>query len=134
MRHTAIAFLFTLMLACVPTTIPHASDDKPLNEKPWEADPARGERLAETLCAGCHVVNPDQTTSAIVGVPTFRAIANLKGRTSQHITNTLIRPHPEMPNAQLTQHEIGDLLAYFDTLRKPAEQNEAPPGPKLPPT
>lgn len=126
MRHPAIALLLASMIAALPIASP-ASADKPSGKKEWRADPARGERLAENLCAACHVIKPDQTTTAIAGVPTFPAIANLPGRTPQHLTNTLIQPHPPMPDAQLTGHEIADLLAYFDTLRKTGEQDKAAP-------
>ena len=112
MRAIAVASFFTVVSGCLPFAAT-AGD-----EKDWRADAGRGEQLAETLCSGCHVVSSGQTSSAVAGVPTFRAIANLPGRSNEHIGNTLIRPHPPMPNVQLTQHEIADLLAYFGTLRK----------------
>ena len=116
MRHTALGCLVAVMTGCVASAS-LADDGKSANEKKWRADAGRGERLAEKICAGCHVVSADQTRAAIAGVPSFRAIANLPGRTDEHISGRLIRPHAPMPNAQLTQHEIGDLLAYFRVLR-----------------
>ena len=105
------------------------------SKKIWHADAGRGLKLADTLCSGCHIVSPKQKRGAIAGIPTFRGIANLPGQTDQHIGNTLVKPHPPMPNTQLTRREIADLLAYFGTLRKvkpgtPAKQDNAPSRPK----
>lgn len=93
------------------------ADEKKEKEK-WRADAGRGLKLANGFCTSCHLVSSGQTGAAVVGVPSFRAIANMDGRTDAFITNVLIRPHPPMPDARLTAHEIGDLLAYFATLRK----------------
>jgi len=104
-------------------------------KKVWRADEGRGLKLAEGLCSGGHVVSSGQKRGAVAGVPTFRAIANLPGRTDQHIANALILPHPPMPNTQLTQHEIADLLAYIGTLRTakpgaPVKKEKVPGRPK----
>lgn len=96
-------------------------------DKPGQPSAGRGQQLAERLCASCHVVDAKQKRSAVVGLPSFRAIANLPGRTDTRIRNTLVQPHGQMPDAQLTIQEIEDLLAYFDTLRKKGQGNpEAP--------
>lgn len=90
-----------------------AAEDK----KKWTADASRGERLSQRLCASCHVVRPDQTSSAVAGVPSFRALADLPG---QRIFSILILPHAPMPNMQLTRNEIADIVAFIDDLRRKA--------------
>ena len=102
-----------------------AADDKPK----WRPDPARGVQLSRKLCASCHVVEANQSGTAIAGIPSFRAIANLPGRSEQYISNFLIQPHLPMPNVKLTSHEIADLLAYIAELRMPgASQSNTQPG------
>ncbi|MEO1207396.1 MAG: cytochrome c [Pseudomonadota bacterium] len=95
--------------------VPGLADDK----KDWAADAARGQVLAERLCATCHVVGPTQTGAATAGPPTFASIANRPGQTRERILNVLIAPHPPMPNVQMTLHEIDDIIAYLDTMRSP---------------
>ena len=90
-----------------------AADDK----KAWVADASRGLRLSDRLCASCHVVGRGQTGSAVVGVPSFSALAKLP---DQRISSTLIMPHAPMPDMQLTRHEIADIIAYIDDLRRKA--------------
>lgn len=94
--------------------------------KPFVADAARGELIALKLCSSCHIVRADQTTGAVVGVPTLRAMAKLPRR---RISNILISPHAPMPNMQLTLKEIADILAYIEALRR-----EATGEPKVAPT
>jgi mono/diheme cytochrome c family protein len=127
MRKLAQASILIAVLACLSSAAMAGAKKK----KVWWADAGRGLKLASTLCSGCHIVSSNQNRGPVAGVPTFRAIANLPGRTDQFIANAMIQPHPPMPNTQLTQHEIADLLAYFGTLRKlepgkPAEQKKKP--------
>jgi mono/diheme cytochrome c family protein len=125
MRKLMQASVMIAMWGCLSSTA--VADSK----KVWRPDAGRGLKLSDRLCSGCHIVSPNQKRDAIAGIPTFRAIANLPGRTDRHVGNTLIQPHRPMPNTQLTQREIADLLAYFGTLREvkpgtPAKQNKDP--------
>ena len=86
-------------------------------EEPVLPSPTRGHEFAQRFCKGCHVIDDSAGTSAPAGVPTFRAIANRPGQTGQRIMNILINPHPPMPDVQLTSREIGDVVAYLETLR-----------------
>lgn len=92
---------------------PTAADDK----KKWTPNASRGNDVSQRLCVNCHLVGPKQTGKVTVGVPSFLAIANRPEQTSRRISNVLMQPHPPMPNIPLTLHEIGDILAYLDTLR-----------------
>jgi cytochrome c len=99
----------------------------------------KGHALAQRFCNGCHLVDDDASVTVPVGVPTFRAIANLPGQTGQRIMNVLIKPHPPMPDIHLSNNEIQDVVSYLETLRTdkskppllaPAEQNPKPEYPE----
>ena len=87
------------------------------NKKNWVPDPSRGQSTSERLCVSCHLVKPSQAGSVIAGVPSFAAIANRPDQSSTRITNVLMQSHPPMPTMSLTLHEIGDIIAFLDTLR-----------------
>ena len=82
-------------------------------------DPVSGKALAEQLCAGCHLVSDRQKGRVVAGVPSFQAIANRPDQSVERIFKVIIRPHAPMPDMQLTRTEIGDIIAYLDTLRRP---------------
>ena len=84
------------------------------------ADPAKGRRLAERWCASCHLVTAEQT-SASADAPTFRAIADTPGRTTDGIADFLTLPgttHSRMPDLSLSRVEIDDIAAYIASLKK----------------
>ena len=82
------------------------------------ADALSGELIARQWCAECHVVTDDQQ-AASVDVPTFRQIANEYRFDAASLTAFLADPHPRMPQMSLTRDEIGNLVAYIDSLRRP---------------
>jgi mono/diheme cytochrome c family protein len=82
-------------------------------------DPVSGKALAEQLCAGCHLVSDRQKGRVVAGVPSFDAIANRPDQSVERIFKVIIRPHAPMPDTHLTRTEIGDIIAYLDTLRRP---------------
>lgn len=82
-----------------------------------EPSPDRGYALAFRLCKGCHLVEGSNAEVVPAGVPPLRAIANRAGQSSQRIRNALIQPFHPMPDLQLTNDEILELLAYLESLR-----------------
>lgn len=123
----------TLLLAtCAASAATLAADD--LKHEP---SAEQGLKLAEKLCQNCHVIQETAETTVPAGVPTFRVIANKPGQTGEHIKAILVKPHAPMPDMQLTNDEIADLLAYIDTLRdsdavphlSPSPTPEKPPVP-----
>lgn len=82
-----------------------------------EPSPERGHALADRLCNGCHVVEGSSVGSVPVGPPSLRAIANQPGQSSQRIRNALIQPFHPMPDLQLSNDEILELLAHFESMR-----------------
>ncbi len=90
----------------------------------------KGATLADRLCTNCHL-SDDTTRSAVpAGIPTFRGIANKPGQTGMHIVGVLMAPHPPMPNINLSRDEIGDIVAYLQTLRADQTLPHLLPAPK----
>ncbi len=105
-------------MALFMSALPSMAAAQTVKDKLWKPDGDRGLALAQRLCANCHVVQPEQSGQVPAGVPTFASIAARPDQTSKRIENVLIHPHPPMPDIQLTRHEIGDLIAYIDRLRR----------------
>lgn len=82
-----------------------------------EPSPERGHVLADRLCKGCHLVEGSSVGSVPVGPPSLRAIANQPGQSGQRIRNALIQPFHPMPDLQLSNDEILELLAYLESMR-----------------
>ncbi|MDA8231840.1 MAG: c-type cytochrome [Magnetospirillum sp.] len=78
-----------------------------------EPDPAHGRVLAQRLCVSCHVVEGAGTDAA----PTLAALAREKSDASLRLA-TASPHHAYMPPLDLSQPDIGDLVAYLRTLRR----------------
>jgi mono/diheme cytochrome c family protein len=78
------------------------------------ADPHQGGVLAKQWCASCHVVSADQKNGS-TQAPPFSEIAKKPGLTAASIALFLLRPHPPMPDMNLTRNEAGDLAAYIES-------------------
>ncbi len=115
-RQICIGGLVTLGMGLSALAVNAQDKDKKPPLKGPNAE--RGVALAKQLCSNCHIVSPDQTSSAGAGIPSFRAIANRPEQTSAHVVNVLIKPHAPMPNMQLSRFEILDIIAYLDQLRR----------------
>ena len=110
-RQSVLPSIAAMLAVLAGTGLSRAADDKP----PPSA--AAGVALAQTLCASCHLVGPATPGTAQVGPPSFAAIANKSGQTAEHIRSILIQPHAPMPDMSLTNDEMLNLLAYFESLR-----------------
>jgi mono/diheme cytochrome c family protein len=80
------------------------------------ADVANGRRIAEQVCAQCHVVTSEQKRGSDQ-VPSFEAIAQ-RGLSDNALAAFLADPHPRMPDLALSRAEIADILAYMKTRAK----------------
>ncbi len=82
---------------------------------------ARGQRLAQALCASCHAVGR-QGDSPSAGAPRFRDLTTLNsGRSIDEIfAQGVLVLHPGMPSWGLTDQNQADLLAYLRTLQRTA--------------
>lgn len=88
-------------------------------DPPRAPSPERGKAIADRLCANCHLTGSGGTAQA--GLPSFAAIASRAGQSALRIRNALIKPHGEMPDLQLTNEEIADIITWLDTLRDPKQ-------------
>ena len=80
-------------------------------------DPAEGQRLAQTWCSDCHLVDPQGQSRANDATPSFDAIARTPSTTSLSLHAFLLTPHPPMPDFRLSRTQIDDLTAYILSLR-----------------
>ncbi len=76
------------------------------------ADVDEGGVLAKRWCATCHVVSADQASGG-TQAPPFSEIARKPGLTPASIALFLLRPHPPMPDMNLSRNEAADLAAYI---------------------
>jgi len=91
-----------------------------------DKDVQQGRRLAIIVCANCHVVASDQPYEPILRppAPSFQAIA--QGNTAnadalrRYLTTLHLKvSHPEdMPNPQLIDSQMKQVIAYLLSLRK----------------
>jgi mono/diheme cytochrome c family protein len=76
-----------------------------------------GRRLAERLCASCHL-NPGQgEKSGPEGIPGFYAVARRPDQTAEAIVDWLRSVPPMMPDHHLTQDEMVALSQFIMSLR-----------------
>lgn len=81
-----------------------------------QSDPAAGARLANEVCATCHIVGDDQTTMP-GPAPTFFEIADDPTTTELGLRAFFQTPHVTMPDLILTPDETDDVISYILTLK-----------------
>jgi cytochrome c len=94
-------------------------------QQPAVAD-NRGREFAQTLCADCHVVTPDQTQRPIhvQEIPSFMAIANRKGITAESLrefvrtTHSTMKVPGNMPTLEVTDYQLDQIVDYILSLRR----------------
>jgi mono/diheme cytochrome c family protein len=83
----------------------------------------RGKRLAQTTCAACHIVEPNQRDE-IADAPPFMVIGKRFGFDADMIVYALVGPHQKM-NFVLRRPEAEDVAAYIGTLGGSATPGDA---------
>lgn len=80
-----------------------------------------GRVIAETWCAGCHAVAPDQA-AATDAAPAFATLAAADPlRTDAGLAAWIADPqHPVMPDPGLSREQIEAVIAYIRSLRDAA--------------
>lgn len=78
----------------------------------------KGRRLAERLCADCHMNEGQGEKSGPLGIPSFAAVANRPNQTLDGVIAWLQSVPPMMPNHRLSQDEMYALAAYVLSLRE----------------
>ncbi len=82
----------------------------------YSADAEAGRALARIWCAYCHIAEEGQEQASDIAPP-LAQIANDPSKSPSSIAAWLADPHPPMPNLNLSQREIDDLVAYIETLK-----------------
>lgn len=77
-----------------------------------------GLAYAQRQCAGCHGVEADRTLSPVLGIATFKDIANTPGMTAMALKVWFQSPHPNMPNLVLAPDDRDNVVAYITGLRE----------------
>ena len=80
------------------------------------ADANQGKAIAKRWCAGCHLVERQQTNAADQAPP-FASIARIDGFSENKLAFLLLLPHPSMPTLSLSRSEVTDLADYIETLK-----------------
>ena len=91
----------------------------PVQAQDMIGDPDAGARLAERVCAACHVVGADWPANARSAAPAFGSIALEPSATPLSLRVFLNTPHRNMPNLILSEEEVDDIVAYIMGLRTP---------------
>ena len=86
---------------------------------------SRGHHFALLVCAACHVVATDQGGPPILRTPgpSFEAIANKPETTAASLRVFLTTTHAKiatptgMPNPQLADYEMDEVISYIMSLR-----------------
>jgi len=91
---------------------------------PSTSELARGENIAQHMCAACHVVTHDEQYAVKPG-PDFADIANRPGVSATSLQHFVTTTHwdPEklpmsMPNPMLSKDDIRAVSSYILSLRK----------------
>lgn len=84
-----------------------------------DARVAAGHKFALQVCAACHVVAGDQTTRPILKppAPSFSRIVRRPSVTEAFLRGFLRTPHGKMPNPELADFEIDEVVAYMLSLK-----------------
>lgn len=74
-----------------------------------------GRAIADAWCMRCHVIGRENQSSALVGAPSFVALAQ-DGFDEGRLAYALLDPHPVMPKFELSRDDVRALAAYIGSL------------------
>ncbi len=77
-----------------------------------------GLERAKQWCAHCHVVEAEAGTVAQSDVPSFESIAARPQQSLENIENRFLKPHPPMPDLQLSREVLRELALYIMSLKR----------------
>jgi len=98
-------------------------------------DVQKGHHLAALICSNCHVAGPDQLSEPILRppAPSLESIAQHSTTSADTIRSFLTTTHRDisnpkgMPNPELADYQIKQVVAYLLSLRKPSAAEEGKP-------
>lgn len=116
MRTTSLAAIMSCIAACSAFGQTSTTPD----------DVRKGHDLAVTVCAICHVGAPDQAAKPLMKppAPSFESIAQRKGIDADSLQKFMNTTHRGldnplgMPNPELMDYQVKQLVAYILSLRK----------------
>ena len=77
----------------------------------------RGLTVAQDVCADCHAIDRNASSSPNVLAPTFRQIVDTPGMTELALYAALRTPHPIMPNLLPDSADVNNVIAYIRSLQ-----------------
>ncbi len=80
-------------------------------------DPAEGAKLADDLCANCHIVAQGARTDIGEVPPALQTVADDPTVTETGLRVFLQTPHENMPNVVLSEAETDHIIAYILSLK-----------------
>ena len=96
----------TALLAAWQVSSPSLAQSAP-------GSPEIGRATAAAICSNCHLVEASQTKPFVDGVPSFEELAKDPAVTETRLRGFLARPHPAMPDPQLSRQEIDNIVSYI---------------------
>jgi mono/diheme cytochrome c family protein len=81
-------------------------------------NPHEGLRIAQAVCAECHLIEKGPGQSPNLIAPTFEHIANIPGMNSTALTAALRTSHESMPNIIIKGSDLSDVIAYILSLKR----------------
>jgi mono/diheme cytochrome c family protein len=119
-RMNRVSFITALLLISTWTGDLHAQAVS------QEATPSQGHAFALLVCAACHVVASDQEAPPILRIPgpSFDVIANNSDTTAESLhaflstTHAKIATATNMPNPQLADYQMSEVITYILSLRR----------------
>lgn len=81
-------------------------------------DAVRGAALANAWCNGCHVPAARGMPGVMTAPPLDEIAQKKSGIGARTLTQSLLAPHPAMPNRGLSREEAEDIAAYLVSMRK----------------
>ena len=76
-----------------------------------------GKAVAQRWCVSCHVVSTTQKQGSDQA-PTWRAVANRPGTSSDSLHAFLAHPHGKMPDFKLSSTDVDNVVAYILSLKR----------------
>jgi mono/diheme cytochrome c family protein len=107
-----------LFAVAVAVFLPTAILAGPATAQAPRGSVAAGQRLAEQLCARCHVMPPNQGRGW-TDAPSFVAIANQPTTTARSLQDVIAKPHAHMAGTGLKPTPAADVATYIMSLRQP---------------
>jgi mono/diheme cytochrome c family protein len=82
-----------------------------------QGDAQQGRIYASQVCAECHKIGSEDGLSPVIGVKSFKEIANQRDTTVISLAAWMQSEHVNMPHIVPEAHELNDVIAYIVRLK-----------------